>query len=422
MITERLYFADPYLTRFSARVVAREQRDQRPAVALDQSAFYPEGGGQPADTGTLSGAKVLDVQVEDGVIWHMLDQALEADLVQGAIDWARRFDHMQQHHGQHLLSAAFERLYELRTMSFHLGTGASTIDLAATELTPAQAAAAEDLTNQVIWEDRPILARFVTAEELAQLPLRKPPTVAGPVRIVSVPDFDHSACGGTHPRATGGVGLLHLRRWERRGDVTRVEFLCGGRALRDLRWKNAALGRLATVLSVGAEEGKGTDLTRETHKLLKSDVPNFIGNVEGRDLFNGNCDVVVCDGFTGNVSLKALESVVETLQLFLRQEMERSLRTRLGFLLARPAFRSFKKRVDYAEFGGAPLLGLRGCTLICHGGSSALALRNAVRAAQEYVRKGVSRRIEQRMEELIAARGEMRTNEAILGRAAGSSP
>src|SRR5829696_8428570 len=174
MTTERLYFADPYLTHFSARVVAREQRDQRPAVALDQSAFYPEGGGQPADTGTLGGAAVLDVQVEDSVIWHTLDQEPAADLVQGAIDWERRFDHMQQHHGQHLLSAAFERLAGLRTVSFHLGTEASTIDLAATDLTPAQASAAEDLTNQVIWEDRPVWARFVTAEELAQLPLRKP--------------------------------------------------------------------------------------------------------------------------------------------------------------------------------------------------------------------------------------------------------
>jgi alanyl-tRNA synthetase len=254
MTTERLYFADSYLTHFSARVVAREQREQRPAVALDQSAFYPQGGGQPADTGTLGSAAVLDVLVEDGVIWHILDQDLAADLVQGTIDWERRFDHMQQHHGQHLLSAAFERLYGLPTVSFHLGATSSTIDLAATELTPAQATAAENLTNQVIWEDRPILARFVAAEELAQLPLRKPPSVAGPVRIVSVPDFDHSACGGTHPRATGGVGLLHLRRWERRGDVIRVEFLCGGRALRDLRWKNATLGRLATALSVGAEE------------------------------------------------------------------------------------------------------------------------------------------------------------------------
>jgi alanyl-tRNA synthetase len=288
MTTERLYFADPYLTSFSARVVARELRDQRPAVALDQSAFYPEGGGQPADTGTLGGATVLDVQVEDGVIWHMLDQEIGPDIVQGEIDWARRFDHMQQHHGQHLLSAAFERLYELRTVSFHLGTGTSTIDLAATELTPAQATAAEDLTNQVIWEDRPILARFVTAEELARLPLRKPPIVAGPVRVVSVPDFDHSACGGTHPRATGGVGVLHLRRWERRGDVLRVEFLCGGRAQRDLRWKNAALARLAAELSVGPEEVEAAVLrVRESEerarKRLEETGAQLIG-YEAQDL------------------------------------------------------------------------------------------------------------------------------------------
>jgi alanyl-tRNA synthetase len=161
---------------------------------------------------------------------------------------------MQQHHGQHLLSAAFEHLYQLKTVSFHLGPASATIDLAGTALDAHQAAAAEDLTNQVIWEDRPILARFVSADELARLPLRKPPSVDGPVRVVSVPDFDYSACGGTHPRATGGVGLAHIRRWERRADVVRVEFLCGDRAARDLRWKNAALGRLASALSVGAEE------------------------------------------------------------------------------------------------------------------------------------------------------------------------
>ena len=254
MTTERLYFADAYLTHFSARVVARAERAGRPAVALDQSAFYPEGGGQPCDTGTLGGAAVLDTQAEDGVVWHMLDRPLEADLVQGAIDWPRRFDHMQQHHGQHLLSAAFERLYGLRTVSFHLGVAASTIDLAGAALAPEQAAAAEDLANQVIWEDRPVLARFVSPEELAQLPLRKPPQVDGPVRVVSVPDFDHSACGGTHPRSTGGVGLVHIRRWERRADAVRVEFLCGDRAVRDLRWKNATLARMAGLFSVGADE------------------------------------------------------------------------------------------------------------------------------------------------------------------------
>jgi glycerol-3-phosphate acyltransferase PlsX len=153
------------------------------------------------------------------------------------------------------------------------------------------------------------------------------------------------------------------------------------------------------LLSVGAEEIKGTDRTREVHKVLKADVPNFIGNVEGRDLFNGNCDVVVCDGFTGNVSLKALEAIVETLEIFLRQDVEQSFLAKLGFLLARPALRRFRRRVDYAELGGAPLLGLNGCTIICHGGSSAKAIKNAIRGAEEFIRKGVERRIEQRLHE-----------------------
>lgn len=257
MPTHRLYFDDAYLRRFTARVVARAERDGRPAVALDRSAFYPEGGGQPADRGELGGVPVLDVQADDGLVWHTLAARLPADEVAGAIDWPRRFDHMQQHHGQHLLSAAIERLFGLRTLSFHLGAAASTIDLACAALAPAQLVAAEELVNEVIWDDRPVLARFVSPEELARLPLRKPPQVDGPVRVVSVPDFDHSACGGTHPRSTGGVGMLHLRRSERRGDTVRLEFLCGGRALRELRAKSEALGQVAAALSVGPLDAPG---------------------------------------------------------------------------------------------------------------------------------------------------------------------
>jgi len=288
MITERLYYADSYLTHFSARVVARADRRGKPAVALDQSAFYPEGGGQPTDTGTLDGVAVLDVQVEDDIVWHTLAQSLAAEIVHGQIDWSRRFDHMQQHHGQHLLSAAFERLYELKTVSFHLGAASATIDLGASALTVDQIVAAEDLTNQVIWEDRPVLARFVSAEELAQLPLRKPPQVNGPLRVVSVPEFDHSACGGTHPRSTGGVGLAHIRRWERRADVVRVEFLCGDRAVRDLRWKNAALARIAGALSVGAEEAESAvarvrDAEERARKRLEDLGEQLIG-FEAQDL------------------------------------------------------------------------------------------------------------------------------------------
>jgi alanyl-tRNA synthetase len=288
MSTERLYFADAYLTDFDARIVAHGERDGRPTVALDRSAFYPEGGGQPSDAGTLNGITVVDVQADGDIVWHTLAHPLGADAVHGAIDWGRRFDHMQQHHGQHLLSAAFEHLYGLRTVSFHLGVASSTIDLATASLSDQQLAGAEELTNQVIWEDRPVLARFVTAAEVAQLTLRKPPSVEGAIRVVSVPDFDNSACGGTHPRTTGGVGVLHVRRYERRGDAMRVEFLCGGRALRDLRRKNAVLGRLAVSLSVGVDEIEGSvvrlrEAEERSRKRLDDATEQLIG-YEAQDL------------------------------------------------------------------------------------------------------------------------------------------
>jgi alanyl-tRNA synthetase len=254
MATERLYFSDAYLTEFDARIVARGERNGQPAVLLDRSAFYPEGGGQPPDHGTLNGIAVEDVQVEDGDVWHTLAASPDGDTVHGVVDWARRFDHMQQHHGQHMLSAACEQLFQFRTLSFHLGAASSTIDLDTPALTSAQATAIEDRVNQVIWEDRPVQARFVSPEELATMPLRKPPTKAQNVRVVSVPDFDYSACGGTHPRSTGGVGVLHIRRWERRGDTTRVEFLCGRRALNDYRARDALVAQLAADFSVGPDE------------------------------------------------------------------------------------------------------------------------------------------------------------------------
>jgi alanyl-tRNA synthetase len=253
-MTERLYFGDPYLTSFTARVTARTERGGRPAVTLDRSAFYPEGGGQPADRGTLNGVPLLDVQSDDdGAVWHTLESPLDADQVEAKVDWTRRFDHMQQHHGQHLLSAAFEELFSLKTVAFHLGADYATIDLGG-EASEDHLLAAEDRTNQVIWEDHPVQARFVTPEELAVLSLRKPPAVTDAIRVVSVEGFDHSACGGTHPRSTGAVGLLHIRRREKRGAETRIEFICGGRALRDLRKKGALLGRIAGSLTVGLDE------------------------------------------------------------------------------------------------------------------------------------------------------------------------
>jgi phosphate acyltransferase len=153
------------------------------------------------------------------------------------------------------------------------------------------------------------------------------------------------------------------------------------------------------LLSIGEEAGKGNDLVKETFKMLQESRINFIGNVEGHDIFDGSADVVVCDGFTGNVSLKAVESATETLFHFLRQEFSRSWRTRLGYILSRPAFKGFRKRVDYAEFGGVPLLGVKGATIISHGRSSPRAIRNAIRVAGEVVENRVNDQIQKEIEE-----------------------
>src|SRR3989441_11309850 len=175
-MTERLYLRDPYLTRFSARVVSLADLAGRPAAVLDRSAFYPEGGGQPADRGTLAGAAVVDVQEKDGAVLHVLDRPLSPGEVEGVVDWPRRFDHMQQHHGQHLLSAAFDKL-GAPTVSFHLGERTCTIDLDA-PLGKVDAARAEALANESVWGDLLVIARDFTGEERARLPLRKEPVKA----------------------------------------------------------------------------------------------------------------------------------------------------------------------------------------------------------------------------------------------------
>ncbi|UCC62264.1 MAG: alanyl-tRNA editing protein, partial [Anaerolineae bacterium] len=212
------------------------------------------GGGQPHDTGWLGGVPVLDVveREADKAVIHVLEEALPGQKeVSGEVDWLRRFDHMQQHTGQHVLSQAAERLLEAETVGFHLGETASTIDLNRAPLSAEQLDRLETETNQIVFEDRPVVARFVSRETLASLPLRKPPQVSGPIRIVEIQGFDWSPCGGTHVRATGEVGSIKIVRAERRGDETRVEFLCGGRALADYRTKNRLLLRLASHLSVG---------------------------------------------------------------------------------------------------------------------------------------------------------------------------
>ncbi len=231
-MTNRLYYDDSYRVAFDAAVVSCDRRDERFEVVLDQTAFYPTSGGQPFDIGTLGDAIVQDViDRDDGTIAHIVDrQVAVGTTVQGAIDWRRRFDHMQQHTGQHVLSAAFDRLFAVRTESFHLGVASATIDLGR-EVTAQQIAAATEESNRIVCEDRPVIVRFASAEEARAMPLRKESRRTGPLRLVEVEDFDLSACGGTHVGRTGAIGLIAVASWEKFRGGTRVEFLCGSRAL-----------------------------------------------------------------------------------------------------------------------------------------------------------------------------------------------
>ena len=254
-MTNRLYYTEPYRTEFDATVVAVGTVDGRTHVTLDQTAFYPTSGGQPFDTGTLGGAAVSEViEHEDGTIAHVVAGSLKAgDVVQGAIDWTRRFDHMQQHTGQHVLSAAFDRLFGVRTESFHMGTLSATIDLAR-EVTASEVAKAEDEANRIVWEDRPVAIRFASAEEAAKMPLRKESNRTGPLRLIEVEDFDLSACGGTHVARTGGIGVIAVGGWEKFRGGSRVEFLGGGRALGRFRLWRDSLAATQKFLSVAPDE------------------------------------------------------------------------------------------------------------------------------------------------------------------------
>lgn len=262
-MTRRLYYEDSRLRTFDAAVVSERVREGAPEAALDATAFYPGGGGQPADRGTLGAAAVLDTLEEGGVVWHRMAAPLSVGTrVAGAIDWGRRFDHMQQHTGQHILSRAFVEVARGDTKSFHLGEAVVTIDVEHAGPGADLLQRVEDRANEVVWEDRPVTTRWTTLEEAARLPLRKPPDVVGEVRIVEIESFDWSACGGTHVASAGQVGMIHLLGTERYKGGVRVSFVCGGRALRRLRDSGALLRGLALEFTAG--EG---DLPRAVARL-----------------------------------------------------------------------------------------------------------------------------------------------------------
>jgi alanyl-tRNA synthetase len=270
-MTEHLYYRDSFLCEFDAdvlEVVPASTTDSRPALILDRTAFYPTSGGQVFDTGWILPNEKNDendklrvtevVEREDGTILHILQDAArtkeskiqKGSGIHGLIDADRRRDHMQQHSGQHVLSAAFVRLFEMPTVSFHMGADYCSIDLDTKSLSTDQLVAAELLANDVIWEDRPVEVRFVTQEEARGLGLRKlPPTERDELRLIDIHDFDLTACGGTHVGATGQIGCILLRKTEKVRQGWRVEFVCGKRAVSTARRDYASLAESAGLFS-----------------------------------------------------------------------------------------------------------------------------------------------------------------------------
>jgi len=249
-MTIRLYYQDAYRTDFDAQLLRSIPGDRdSTGVILDRTCFYPTSGGQPCDHGFLQSQLVFDVQEQNGDIVHWIKGRLQGKAVHGQIDWSRRFDHMQQHTGQHILSQAFLKMFSAQTVGFHLGTESSTIDIARSNLDDDEAQAIECLANKIVLSNREIVTRIVSPGQLEGTDLRKMPTIDKDIRIVEVKGFDQTPCGGTHCARTGEVGPIAIRRWEHRGGETRVEFLCGWRALRDYHWKTAAINQLALSFS-----------------------------------------------------------------------------------------------------------------------------------------------------------------------------
>jgi alanyl-tRNA synthetase len=260
IMSERLYFHDAYTTQFTAEIVERVQHNGRFALVLNHTYFYPTSGGQPADLGRLNGEAVIDVTIrpEDGAILHWVGELPTGPSlpeVTAKIDWPRRFDHMQQHTGQHILSQAFICVADAQTIGFHLGDERVTIDLDSGDLTTDQLIATEKLANQIVWENRPIHIRLVTLAEARQLSLRKlPPLENDKLRLIDIEEFDLTACGGTHVSQTGAVGLIKIIKLERIRQQVRIEFRCGQRALADYDLKNQTIQQLMAELTTGQTE------------------------------------------------------------------------------------------------------------------------------------------------------------------------
>lgn len=287
-MTERLFDEDAYQKEFEASVLSKSDSRGMKTVVLDRTLFYPASGGQPADKGFLGGAEVVDVVEEEGIILHVVNGEIGTqERISGKIDWDRRFDHMQQHTGQHILSQSLLRSIEAMTVGFHLGADYATIDLDKADISDDDVRRTERIANGVVFSNRDVHIGQVMHESEGSLPLRKPPKKTGTVRVVEIEGFDRIACCGTHVRKTGEVGIVKVVRMERYKGGTRVTFRCGGRALKDYQDKTDILGEVCRMMTAGQEDvlsslNRWKDEVKSVSKKIRSLREELLGYEVGR--------------------------------------------------------------------------------------------------------------------------------------------
>ena len=272
ILSKRLYYKDPYQKEFKGKILEKVRLKGKSAIVLDNTCFYPTSGGQPNDLGYIQNVPVIDVVEDNEKIIHILKEDIEekcGDTIIGKIDWERRLDHMQQHSGQHILSAAFEKLWEANTVSFNLGDKICSIDVEKDNITSEEIKKVEELANDIVLKNILIEISSVEKNKASKLNLRKLPPQEGEIRIVEIKDFDICACCGTHCNRTGEVGLIKILKWENRGAKIRIDFICGKRSLKDYFWKNELIRNISNKLTI-----KDSELGEVVEKMLEEKKDN----------------------------------------------------------------------------------------------------------------------------------------------------
>ncbi|MEM5608264.1 DHHA1 domain-containing protein [Bacillus toyonensis] len=267
---QKLYYIDAYTKDFTTKIIKQDyDKEDNLYVVLNETAFYPTGGGQPYDTGTLNGTLVTNVEEVNGEIRHFIAEQLETAEVEGKINWERRFDHMRQHAAQHILSVAFWDHFNIPTIGFHLGKETVTIDLETENLPAETIEKAVQIANNIVFENHPIRIQWMNLEEAKTLPLRKEPTLTENIRVVIIENFDYNGCGGTHPRRTGEVGLIQVLNWERNKGGIRLTFIAGWRTLKLMGQQQQIMKDVSKQLN-----SSETDIPAKVAQLLISQKEN----------------------------------------------------------------------------------------------------------------------------------------------------